>query len=62
MDTGFKKKTDQFLTDLETIVNIDSGADSIAGIKKIANFFKHRFELIDLNVRVIKDEKTQIPV
>ncbi len=34
---------DQFVEDLETIVNIDSGSGYSAGIKKIAAFFQERF-------------------
>ena len=34
---------DQFLKDLETLVNIDSGSLYAEGIEKIAAFFQKRF-------------------
>ena len=37
---------DQFIKDLETIVNIDSGSHYAAGIEKIAAFFQERFQKI----------------
>jgi glutamate carboxypeptidase len=37
---------EQFIKDLETIVNIDSGSHYAAGMEKIAAFFKERFEKI----------------
>lgn len=37
---------DQFMTDLETIVNIDSGSHYAAGLDKVAAFFQERFDKI----------------
>ena len=37
---------DQFIKDLETIVNIDSGSHYAAGIEKIVAFFQERFQKI----------------
>ena len=37
---------DQFISDLETIVNIDSGSHHAPGLKEIADFFQERFEKI----------------
>ena len=37
---------DQFIKDLETIVNIDSGSHDAAGIEKIVAFFQERFQKI----------------
>ncbi len=37
---------DQFMTDLETIVNIDSGSHYPAGLDKVAGFFQERFDKI----------------
>ena len=37
---------DQFIADLETIVNIDSGSHHAPGLKKIADFFQERFQKI----------------
>ena len=37
---------DQFLNDLETIVNIDSGSHYAAGMEKIAAFFQERLLFI----------------
>src|SRR6056297_304028 len=41
---------DEYLADLETIVNIDSGSSNIAGIEKVANFFEDKYGEIGFNV------------
>ena len=38
---------DQFIQDLETIVNIDSGSRYAPGIRKVAAFFHQRFDELD---------------
>ena len=37
---------DQFISDLETVVNIDSGSHYAEGLVKVAGFFQHRFDQI----------------
>ncbi|MDX1707392.1 MAG: M20 family metallopeptidase [Desulfobacterales bacterium] len=37
---------DQFISDLETIVNIDSGSHYPEGLNQVANFFRQRFDRI----------------
>ncbi len=41
-----------FLQDLETIVNIDSGSDHPAGIRRIAKFFQERFDALGLETEL----------
>ena len=37
---------DQFISDLETIVNIDSGSHYIEGLNQVTGFFQERFDRI----------------
>ncbi len=43
---------DQFIKDLETIVNIDSGSLYAAGIEKIAAFFQKRFSQLNWETKI----------
>jgi glutamate carboxypeptidase len=43
-------RSDSFIHDLKTLVNIDSGSDHIAGIEKVAHFLAPRLEAIGLTV------------
>ena len=48
----------EFLQDLETLVNIDSGSRCPEGIRKVAEFFKGKFETLGWVVKVHElDEK-----
>ena len=53
------KDTDLFLKDFQTIVNIDSSSDHLAGIETVARFFQKRFSAIGLKADVLflGDEK-----
>jgi len=52
---------DFFLKDLETIVNIDSSSENLAGIELVALFFKKRFKAIGLETRIQKLGKNKVP-
>ena len=41
-----ENKFEQFLVDLETIVNIDSGSGYVPGLEAVATFFQKRFQEI----------------
>jgi glutamate carboxypeptidase len=41
-----EKRYEQFLTDLETIVNIDSGSGYLPGLEAVSVFFQERFQRI----------------
>jgi glutamate carboxypeptidase len=45
-----RSKYNQFLQDLETIVNVDSGSGFTPGIDRVATFFQDRFERLGWNV------------
>ncbi|MCD4720109.1 MAG: M20 family metallopeptidase [Desulfobacula sp.] len=51
----------QFLTDFQTIVNIDSSSDNKDGIKKIARFFEKRFSNIGLDTKILFLGKDKVP-
>src|SRR6056297_28565 len=42
---------DEYLSDLETIVNIDSGSNDIKGISRVADFFEEKYKNIDFKVK-----------
>ncbi len=50
MTAPFYSRTDGFIHDLKTLVNIDSGSDNITGIEKVAHFLAPRLEAIGLTV------------
>lgn len=44
MRSYIESRYEQFLQDLETVVNIDSGSGCAAGLDAVASFFKERFD------------------
>ena len=52
---------DQFLKDLETIVNIDSGSLYAEGIEKIAAFFQKRFERLNWETKIYSFAEGKVP-
>ncbi|MBU8911843.1 MAG: M20 family metallopeptidase, partial [Desulfobacterales bacterium] len=52
---------EQFLTDFETIVNIDSSSDNKNGIEKVARFFEKRFTRIGLDTEVLFLGNEKVP-
>jgi len=54
-------RIDDFLSDLETLVNIDSSSDNMAGIEAVAQFLIHRLEAIGFSTRVKKLGERGVP-
>ncbi len=53
----------QFLEELETIINIDSGTSDIEGCRKAASFYKHRMEQAGLLTQyLLLDDENANPV
>jgi glutamate carboxypeptidase len=51
----------QFLTDFQTIVNIDSSSDHKGGIENVARFFEKRFSNIGLDTEILFLGKDKVP-
>ncbi len=47
-----QSRYDQFIQDLETVVNIDSGSNDGAGIMKVASFFENRFDRLGMQTKI----------
>jgi glutamate carboxypeptidase len=56
-----KSRYKQFLQDLETIVNVDSGSGFAPGIGRVAAFFQERFERLGWHVRRLDLEAGTVP-
>lgn len=54
-------RTEAFLEDLKTIVNIDSSSENLAGVEQIARFFEARFAALGLNIKISKQGHRQVP-
>ena len=52
---------DQFIEDLETIVNIDSGSRYSVGVRKIVAYFQERFSNLDWHTRVLAFADGDVP-
>jgi hypothetical protein len=52
---------DQFIKDLETIVNIDSGSHYAAGVEKIVAFFQDRFSQLDWRTKTYAFAEGKVP-
>jgi glutamate carboxypeptidase len=52
---------DQFIQDLETIVNIDSGSHYAPGVRKVAAFFHQRFEELDWYTQALAFADGDVP-
>lgn len=61
MHSFIKSRYNQFLQDLETIVNVDSGSGYAPGIGRVAAFFQERFERLGWYVRRLDFEVGTVP-
>jgi len=61
MTRFINSRYDSFVDDLKTIVNIDSSGENPEGIKKVARFFKKRFEAIGFDTSLLSLGKTGVP-
>jgi glutamate carboxypeptidase len=52
---------DQFIKDLETIVNIDSGTNYAPGVEKIIAFFQDRFSQLDWRTKIHAFAQGSVP-
>ena len=52
---------DQFIKDLETIVNIDSGSHYAPGVEKIVAFFQDRFSQLDWQTKIYSFAEGKVP-
>ncbi len=52
---------DQFIKDLETIVNIDSGSRYTPGIRKVADYFQERFSKLGWHTKTLSFEDGDVP-
>ena len=52
---------DQFIKDLETIVNIDSGSRFASGINKVAAYFQERFSKLGWYTQDLAFEDGEVP-
>ena len=53
MKQYIETRHEKFITDLKTIINIDSSSDNKDGIEKVARFFEKRFTRIGFNTEVL---------
>ncbi len=61
MQNYIETRHKQFLTDFQTIVNIDSSSDNKGGIERVARFFEKRFNNIGLDTKVLFLGKDKVP-
>jgi len=61
MKSYIDSRHEQFISDFQTIVNIDSSSDNKNGIEKVARFFENRFRNIGLETRVMFLGDEEIP-
>jgi len=61
MKSYIASRHEQFISDFQTIVNIDSSSDNKNGIEKVARFFENRFRNIGLETRVMFLGDEEIP-
>jgi glutamate carboxypeptidase len=61
MKSYIASRHDQFLTDFQTIVNMDSSSEHLEGIEGVARFFEKRFSAIGLDARVLFLGEDRIP-
>lgn len=61
MKDYIETRHEQFLSDFQTIVNIDSSSDNKPGIEKVARFFEERFTQIGLDVEVLFLGEDKVP-
>ncbi len=61
MDRSDTGRTDLFLQDLQTIVNIDSGSEDLVGVERVARFFEPRFQAVGLKTEIRKPGRRKVP-
>lgn len=54
-------RTDAFLNDLETIVNIDSSSENLEGVAAVARFFESRLKALGMQVEIQRVGENQVP-
>ena len=61
MNAFIAGRVDDFISDLETLVNIDSSSDNIGGIAAVAQFLSRRLEAIGFSIRLEKFGERGVP-
>jgi len=61
MKQYIETKHEKFITDFQTIVNIDSSSDNKSGIEKVARFFEKRFTGIGFDTQVLFLGEKKVP-
>ena len=61
MGTQVSARYEQFLQDLEAVVNMDSGSGDAPGLAKVATFFQERFERLGWQVRRFEFQAGAVP-
>ncbi|WP_372679418.1 M20 family metallopeptidase [Desulfosarcina sp.] len=61
MKAYIDSRIDDFLSDLEALVNIDSSSDNLAGIEAVAQFLIHRLAAIGFSTRLDKLGRRGVP-
>ncbi len=52
---------ENFINDFQTIVNMDSASENLAGIAEVARFFKDRFDRLGLQTEITREGKDGVP-
>ncbi len=61
MHVYIASRYDQFLRDLETLVNVDSGSGYAPGLATVARFFRERFERLGWHARALEFDGGSAP-
>jgi glutamate carboxypeptidase len=61
MRAFIESRYDQFIKDLETVVNIDSGSGYASGLMAVADFFQQRFERLGWPTRLERFDGGAVP-
>ncbi len=61
MHVYIASRYDQFLWDLETLVNVDSGSGYAPGLATVARFFRERFERLGWHARALEFDGGSAP-
>ena len=61
MQALIESRYDQFLRDLEILVNIDSGSGDVPGLMAVVDFFQQRFERLGWPTRLVQFDEGSVP-
>jgi len=61
MQAHIESRYDQFLQDLESLVNVDSGSGHSPGIAEVARFFQERFDRLGWPTRMLAFDNGSVP-